>query len=152
MTGGGQLVGYDGSSIANFGFNGDTCDGDLNNPTGRFNYVDQEAGVKMNGALTGHGVCVNPDQWEGEWFALDCLASPFPYPVHLMYADYRSTNPKNRGDGSLLAFVKDNGEGNASDDDEMQVFVYAGPFAGYIEQGTVQGNIQDHTCEEEDEY
>ena len=151
VTGGGKLIGYDGTPIAAFGFNGDTCDGDLNNPTGHFNYVDKEAGVKMNGPLSGHGVCVDPDQWEGEWFALDCLFSPFPYPVHLMYADYRSTNPANRGEGQLLAYVKDNGEGGkASGDDQMQILVYSGPFAGYLEEGFVQGNIKQHTCEDED--
>ena len=152
ITGGGKLIGYDGFDIAAFGFNGDTCDGDLNNPTGHFNFVDQEAGVKMNGSLEAHGVCVDPDQWEGEWLALDCIFSPFPYPVHLVVANYRSTKPRNRGEGQFLAYVKDNGEGGkASGDDQMQILVFSGPFAGYLQEGVVQGNVKDHTCEEEDD-
>lgn len=152
VTGGGQLKdSVTDDRIANFGFNGDTCDGDLNNPTGHFNYVDQDNGVKMNGDLRAHAVCVSPDQWEGRWIAPDCWASPFSTPVHLFYVDYRSTNPKERGEGMAVVYVKDNGEGNKADgSDQMAVYVISGPFDAYQQEGVVQGNIKEHSCEEED--
>ena len=137
-------------AIATIGFNGDTCDGDLNNPTGHFNYVDKNSGVKMNGDLTAYGVCVSEEEWEGEWFAEDCQAAPLPTPVHLFYVNYRSTNPKTPGEGLTTVYVKDNGEGyNASGSDQMAISVLSGPFSGYEQEGVIQGNIKEHSCTEE---
>lgn len=147
VTGGGKLVGEEGH-IASFGFSGDSCAGDLVNPTGHFNYVDKHAGVKMNGDLDGVGRCVTEEQWEGEWFAADCSTceESVGLPSYLVYFDYKSTNPSRPGKGSGLACVKDGGEGPGSKDDVLFVSVFSGPFVDYSQMGVVQGNIQEHPC------
>lgn len=161
VTGGGQLI-DDSGNRADFGLNGNTCGGDIDNPRGHFNYIDQTNGVKMNGDLTASGVCVSQDQWQEEWYKDDCLNGsyyfngiyheghrPFDVPVYLLYANYRSTNPQKPGAGNVRVYVKDNGEGQKADgSDQMDVYVYDGPFAGYHQQGTVQGNIQVLPCDE----
>jgi hypothetical protein len=151
VTGGGQLIDYYGDRVANFGFNGDTCDGDLNNPKGHFNYIDQTHNVKMNGPLISHGTCVSPDQWQGEWYSTYCdlCQNYFEPPVDLFFADYRSTNPQMRGDGEVMVCAKDNGEGQAATSDQIHIEVFSGPFAYYNQTGFVKGNIKAHSCDEE---
>ena len=73
VTGGGQLINHDGDRTANFGFNADTCAGDIKDPRGHFNYNDQGNGVRMNGELKAAAECVSPAQWEGQWFAPACV-------------------------------------------------------------------------------
>ena len=121
-AGGGWLYSDDGSK-ANFGFLFNSCD--LDNPQGTFNYVDRVAGVKMNGELTG-GIEIGP--WD------------------VAVVSYRSTNPKNRGEGQVQVTVVDMGEGTDMHG-WLKVRVLTGPYAGYVKEGTLEGgNIQDYGC------
>ena len=151
VTGGGSVVADDGTKIATFAVNADTCSGDLNAAQGRLNWVDQERGVKMNGTMTAHAVCVSEQDWQGTWVAEDCewCAGSFGYGAELAYFDYRSTNPKAPGSGSGVVCVKDNGEGkNNLDGDRLILTARSGVYSGYGASGLVRGNVQSHGCSE----
>ena len=150
VTGGGSLVAEDGTKLATFAVNADSCSGNVDDARGRLNWVDQARGVKMNGTVRAHAVCVTPEDWQGQWFAPDCewCGGTFGPGAQLAYVDYRSTNPKAPGDGSAVACVKDNGEGSgAVDGDKLILSVYSGVYTGYSMAGTVRGNVQSHVCE-----
>ncbi|MEA2404199.1 MAG: hypothetical protein QOE08_846 [Thermoleophilaceae bacterium] len=57
--------------------------------------------------------------------------------------NYRSTNPRQRGDGTLHIYACDNGEGRGSYD-YLEVQVNSGPFEGYSNSGYTRGNLQAH--------
>lgn len=149
-TGGGTIPSASGNEgeIANFGFNAALCD--LANPAeGNFNYHDKYAaaypgGVKFNGDIVGFVLCDdNPA-------TPDCTVCPedsdgiMPVEAEI---HYRSTNPKNKGEGTAFACVVDNGEGVNEDPEDMgEVEVMDGPYMGYSNGGPVQGNIQAHIC------
>jgi hypothetical protein len=155
VTGGGWVESASGGKLASFGFNADSCIND-GNGLGRFNFHDKNAGVKMNGHITGAWECVEDGPGLG---GLDCkyagsslnLDAP-SYEFSLLY---RSTNPKNPGTGLAEArvSVKDNGEGARAakknlDKDFFSIEVTGGPYAGYTLDGFVRGNIQAHACAE----
>jgi hypothetical protein len=147
-TGGGSLVDGNGNKIASIGFNVDTCSGGLGNPTGRFNYVDMGLGVKMKGDVFAAAHCVSPEDWEGQWIALDCLvcSSLLGLDSHLFYVNYHSTSPVYPGQGELVVCARDGGEG-AGSGNTLFVSVSSGPFESYQRLGTLKGNIQSHTCD-----
>ena len=62
-----------------------------------------------------------------------CIASSF---------DYRSTNPFWRGTGTGQIYACDAGEPGFSSGDTLDISINSGPFNGYSNSGTVQGNIQ----------
>lgn len=158
VTGGGWIPSSgDDSKKANFGFNGNSCDGLAN---GHFNFHDKYAdgfkgGVKMNGEVMEAYECVgdilidNPGCYVGTFpDALDftCYALGFPY--YEIRVEYRSTNPRHRGEGMAIACIRDNGEGaNATSSDEAYISVLSGPYVDYKNSGPVQGNIQSHPCD-----
>jgi hypothetical protein len=161
-----------GATKANFGFNARSCEEGVT--TGNFNYHDKSAGLDYDSGLkggglkmfgdvqlacdcmqegdegdckgTGTGLCaackvvalfLGWDQTEGYITAID--------------AHYWSTNPKIEGEGDLIACVVDNGEGGkAEEDDQIAVKVLSGPYAGYINGGSVSGNVQAYPCPEPD--
>lgn len=115
-------------------------------------------GVKMNGMVTEALLCVpnleNYDEtacWEcnkllggtnengGDYFVLGWTA---------VKAHYVSTNPRARGDGELIACVKDNGEGSKADaEDQILIKALSGPFKGYMNEDDLSGgNIQQEEC------
>ncbi len=57
--------------------------------------------------------------------------------------NYRSTNPRQRGDGTVHIYACDNGEGRGSYD-YLDVEVNSGPFSGYENAGYTRGNLQAH--------
>lgn len=156
VTGGGWIEGkLDPSVKANFGFNGDSCNGPVQ---GKFNFHDKSASLKANGDVTSVANCLEPDA-DGELPAacVACLTYLYENPPSDDYTgegnligvdfSYRSTNPKDPGEGLGYACVLDNGEGyNASFSDVALVAFYSGPYTGYVNGGTVQGNIQEHEC------
>ena len=128
VTGGGWIESTECDGKANFGFVAmmdDSCIPFIY--TGKFNYHDKNAGLKMNGDV--------------EWGDAGLLGG-----WQCFGGTYRSTNPKDPGDGSWCACVKDRGEGinEYGDGDEIKVWAYGGPYDGYYNRGYVQGNIQDH--------
>lgn len=151
MTGGGTIASVSGVSgdKANFGFVGDGCD--PNDVVGELNYHDKNAprfqpgGVKLLGEVVEAGRCVEPGAGTTENRA--CGSCPVNT-AHGITALYRSTNPKRPGTGTVIVCLGDNGEGaNASAPDVALIAVIDGPFAGYFNEGTVQGNVQVHSCE-----
>jgi len=116
---------------ANFGFVA-MLDDDESTPRfiefkGKLNFNDKCAGVKLNGDVK-FAITPGGEEW------------------NLLGGTYRSTNPNNKGDGFWIVMVKDMGEGinEIGDGDEIRIRILSGPFAGYTNQGYVQGNIQAH--------
>jgi len=157
VTGGGWIPSA--SSLggkAIFGFNVDSC-AQHRTGLGRFNYHDKNAGVKMNGYITQAGECV-----DGQGQSVDLLgkaACDHEKPTNLVEPFYKftlyytCTNPKSRKlgkGGQATVFVQDNGEGGnvvvMGDGDYAHIVVDNGPYEGYTNAGTVQGNIQSHAC------
>ena len=150
MTGGGTIPSASGNEaeIANFGFNAARCDA-MNPVEGKFNYHDKyessyEGGVKFNGDIVGFILC------DDDPATNDCTVCPedsdgiMPVEAEI---DYRSTNPKFKGEGTAFACVVDNGEGVNEDPEDMgEIEVMDGPYMGYSNGGPVQGNIQAHIC------
>ena len=143
---------------ANFGFNANSCD-DNWEVSGHFNYVDMDAkdgGVKMNGIVVEVAECERFDSNDDSDLNFACGICKDELnggnEAENFYAakvKYRSTNPKDRGEGYAVACVSDNGEGfNAESADIAAFYVLTGPFQGYMNAGRVQGNIQAHECEE----
>ena len=91
---------------------------------GKLNYYDHNAGVKFNGNVE-WGMQV------GDIFAV-------------FGGTYRSTDPRNPGSGCWKACVTDMGEGinEFGAGDRIKVKVTSGTYAGHINSGYVQGNIQ----------
>ncbi|WP_428265000.1 hypothetical protein [Haliangium sp.] len=128
-TGGGSIDGYAGS--ASFGFNADSCDGDVK---GRFQYNDHDADVKFNGDVDGAGEC---DILGCGTF---CLGGETR-----IGGTYESTNPFAPGSGTFEACVLDIGEGSGLHGNAF-LYVFSGPYAGYATEGLVSGNVQEHGC------
>lgn len=134
-TGGGWIDSTEGDGKANFGFNVTNCEGYVE---GHFNYRDKNAGIKMNGEIVEFKQC-----FFGDCKIFDC--------DYYSIVDYRSTNPKVPGYGQAWICAGDGGEGaNSSELDDVWIYVIDGPYDGYFNFGSVNGNIQQHECVEEE--
>ncbi len=165
VTGGGWIQSADKvpGDHANFGFNGKQCDL-ASPPTGHFNFHDMsapgfEGGVKINGTLADATLCgaaesVPPGAIQATKACNFCASlsdlvpqGVTPQGVYGLDVNYRSTNPSYPGVGAATVCVVDDGEGfNAAASDGAAISITTGPFANYINQGPVQGNIQAHSC------
>jgi hypothetical protein len=134
-TGGGTIPSVSGMSgqKANFGFTAQWCDGTYK---GQFNFHDKDAfgfqpgGVKMSGEVTQAGKEAGGTGGYG------------------ISVSYTSRNPFFPGTGIAYIYVVDNGQGaKATSADSVQLYVDSGPFAGYLNTGSVQGNIRLHDCD-----
>lgn len=148
LTGEGTLVGVDGSKIAAVTLHGDSCAGDLSHPRGGFEYVDQRGGVKLRGELIGLAKCVSESDWQGQWYAEDCLTcvAYLGYGSYLLYGQYTSTHPAVVGAGYVAACVIDNGEGVKAQSDPLLIVALSGPYSGYQQLGNLKGGAQAHDC------
>ena len=143
-TGGGRLEGANGR--ASFGFNGDGCDF----PTsfkGELQYQDHNGGQKLHGEVTFARQCLV----EGDCPVCDPLRIQLGFPLTLgdyeVSIDYDSTNPASPGSGTGTFCVTDNGEGaKAVDSDSAIIQLHSGPYAGYLNFGSIRGNVQQHKC------
>lgn len=155
VTGGGTVHGPSGHDT--IAVNGDSCGSQVK---GEFEYVAHNAEVKMHGGVTAVTQCVvigvdangNPITSCPQCQALVALLNPGQV-FGLGAADfevdvaYRSTNPAFAGNGQAFACVSDNGQGRKSTGEDVAfVQVLSGPFAGYTNFGSVQGNIKHHKC------
>src|SRR5215813_1185887 len=142
-TGGGKLNGVNGR--ASFGFNGDGCD--TANFKGQVQYNDQDGGQKLHGDVVYARQCLV----DGDCPVCDPLRIQLGFPLTLgdyeITVDYRSTNPALDGSGTATVCLTDNGEGaNAVDSDSAIIQVQSGPYAGYLNYGSIRGNVQQHKC------
>lgn len=140
VTGGGSLIGSAGRGTV--AVNADSC-GDA--PKGQFQYVDDDANVRLHGTVVGAGQCV------AGLTTCDCQALVPGFGLgsadYEIVADYRSADLHNAGSGQVIACVSDNGEGSkATGIDNASIHVISGPFAGYNNVGIVRGNVQQHEC------
>ena len=153
VTGGGTIPGVN-DGIANFGFNADSCEGFI---TGRFEFHDRdivayENGVKMNGEVTDAGKCTDQST-DGSVRNSYCETSYYEnalgcFEGYVVDVNYKSTNPRYPGSGAAIACVIDNGEGvNSISSDAVWIHVSSGPYRDYYNKGSVQGNIQSHSCD-----
>jgi hypothetical protein len=158
VTGGGTIpsVKY---GKANFGFNGNSCKGEVK---GNFNYHDKSAwgydypsgGVKLHGSVEKAAKCLDVLDPTTDYAPAFCslVCKKLGLPALGVEVLYESTNPKAPGYGTAWACMRDNGEGAKSYDDQVVIVVKDGPYKGYKNYGKVQGNIQEHGCGEEDKY
>ena len=142
-TGGGKLNGANGR--ASFGFTGDGCD--TTNFKGQLQYQDQDGGQKLHGDVVFARQCLVG----GDCPVCDPLRIQLGFPLTLgdyeVTVDYRSTNPAIPGNGTATVCFTDNGEGaKAVDSDSAIIQVQSGPYAGYLNYGSIQGNVQQHKC------
>jgi hypothetical protein len=118
--------------------------------SGRINYHDMytpgwaNGGVKFTGSVVAAAQCGQPGS------ELICTAI-YGYPrVPFYFAEigYKSTNPKYPGSGIAVVIVADNGQGvQAISSDIAVVQVTTGPYAGYMNTNTIQGNMNSKSCE-----
>ncbi|WP_223669804.1 hypothetical protein [Kangiella shandongensis] len=151
FTGGGHMNSAGGDKNAVFTFNVKKCDG--MDATGKVNYQDQSAidfedigGVKLKAEVTDFGLCTmdlsNPDL-AFECSCLDQYEAQFTY---------ESSNPGAPGSGTGYACFVDTGEGKGNFHGAITAFSLSdGPFDGYLNHGTLNGNVQDHGCPSSDE-
>ena len=146
VTGGGFMDGAGGGK-ANLGFNATQCEL-VGESTGRVNYHDKSAGVKVNGSVLDAGFC-SPDtavvQFTPQGAVIEICSFCFPNEYEVFFS-YESTNPAVPGGGEGLICLRDDGEGQG-DLDNAFVFLYSGVYGGYFNGDTGwQGNIQGHDC------
>jgi hypothetical protein len=179
ITGGGSLVNQEGEKTASFGFNAQDCDetpetGDPSeffNGKGQLNYNNKSEGVKFHAEVREANQCVFGQ--EPSDLGLACIFCAFVIAEEELFGiddfddaqlflaqeefkgiglEYRSTNPKARGEGLAAVCTVDLGEGSNNEGINGFTIVaipdedFGGPFAGYFNYGAVQGNIQMHPC------
>jgi hypothetical protein len=151
VTGGGWIPAkYDEDVMANFGFNGESCKPGVR---GQFNYHDRSDDLKAKGYVTGVIDCsakFAPSECRHCKTAIGEYVDDDNTLIAIQF-DYRSTNPHNPGEGEGFACVIDNGEGvNATSADFAAIGFRYGPYDQYVNKGSVQGNIQEHSCKPAD--
>lgn len=136
VTGGGRIDSvhpYPGE-VAAFGFNATTCDGMLR---GQVTLVDHEYppfSVQLRADVTHAAQC-------------ELLGCGECYEGELVVdASYTSTNQERPGSGILSVCLRDGGEGQDAEDNAF-IRIHDGPLMGYMIEGPVSGNVQEHGCE-----
>lgn len=146
ITGGGWLPSTTGDgSKANLGFVMNTCD--PANVKGHFNYHDLsytpslKAAAKIDGFYQPRvGQCLLSDGTGTTDLAVTCSGPT----QALVVFDYESKNKKEDAAGVGQACVcMDSATFN------MQIAFIDGPYAGYSNEGSVKGNINNHGCDED---
>lgn len=143
VTGGGRLDGVNGR--ASFGFNGDGCGG--TDFKGQLQYQDHDGGQKLHGDVVFARQCVV----DGDCPVCDPLRIQLGFPLttgdYEVTVDYDSTNPAIPGSGTATVCLTDNGEGaKAVDADSAIIQIQSGPYAPYLNFGSLRGNVQQHKC------
>jgi hypothetical protein len=145
VTGGGAIRGLEGERAA-FTVNLDSCD-DVDHPRGSFLYKDKNRGLSVKGELLevrlpGDSIC----DFDGAPASKENTVGAT--------ATWRSTNPKNPGQGTATICMTDNGEGRKADEkDFVSIRLWRDGEAGgapfHVNFGSFQGNIQQHECSED---
>jgi len=149
FTGGGTMHSAGGDSKAVFTFNADSCNED--DVKGNINFHDKSAinfadvnGVKLRGDVVSTYYCsdvvadlnsANPE----------CACDAGYQEVNFTYD---STNQRAPGEGEGVACLADFGEHGGVRGMAI-IQVNSGPYMGYTNIGTVEGNAQRHACPSE---
>ena len=142
-TGGGRLDGANGR--ASFGFNANGCN--IADFSGQVQYNDHDSGAKFNGDVVYARQCIVAEDCP----VCDPLRISLGFPLttgdYEVEVAYRSTNPAQPGQGTARFCFTDGGEGSkATVSDNAIVSVESGPYTGYLNYGTIRGNVQQHGC------
>ena len=152
-TGGGTMPSAGGTQKAVLTVNGDTC-GSI--PKGRITYQDSSSidfgnvgGVSLRADVVKAGLCTGIPDDPNNPALQDCSCPLAPAIV----ANYTSTNPAAPGSGKLyacfLAYRDDTKTGSDKHVVQLRDFrLVGGPFDRYKNIGTMDGNIQTHTCQQ----
>ncbi|MEO2278868.1 hypothetical protein [Pseudoalteromonas pernae] len=146
MTGGGTMASAGGDKNAVFTFNVESCGEEA---SGRVNYIDHSAidfeqvgGVSFNAKVDDFGFCTLG--------AIEDLENGTPCNCENQFEaqfSYDSKNPQAQGEGTGFACFVDTGEGKGNFHGVVTAMnLDSGPYAGYFNAGTMNGNIQTHSC------
>ncbi len=127
-------------------------------------------GLQMTGPVLFVSDCSDPGSqeeadfcagvWEGEpdseiaYLLESCplLGGASSAPVKFFAAIYTSTNSRYPGEGFVFGCVQDNGQGHNAPFKDKAILVVPespnGPYAGYSNSGSVQGNVATYACPE----
>ena len=154
ITGGGKLVNGKGKE-STFTLNANSCSKDNNGNQevkGNITYIDKNCGtpqeaVKLKGEVIKAHACTFTEDGE---FSLACIFCHFyGYDVAVKFA-YTSINPFRPGEGYGIACATDNGQGVNDPPDDAAIGLFGGPFDGYVNWGTIQGNLDKKDCKAEE--
>ncbi|WP_158677931.1 hypothetical protein [Pseudoalteromonas sp. T1lg76] len=146
MTGGGTMASAGGDKNAVFTFNVESCGEEA---SGRVNYQDHSAidfehmgGVSFNAKVDDFGYCTL-DLGAGDPEAAECNCEN-QYEAQFTYD---SKNPQAPGEGTGFACFIDTGTGKGNFHGIVTAMkLDNGPYEGYLNHGTMNGNIQTHSC------
>jgi len=98
---------------------------------------------------TGSGLfCAYPNNplIQGCLVCVGVFGAPLPTKTYGLDVNYTSTNTAFPGTGTASVCVIDNGQGSNASEDQLAIVVESGPYGGYENSGSVQGNISAQTC------
>jgi hypothetical protein len=140
ITGGGALVGSDGTHLATLTLDCEDCSSAGTAASGHFNYVAHQGNAHLHGELFAHVACDPTDGRYADDCLLFCDASLLPG-AHLLYG-------RDDDGGSLAACIKDNGQGQAPPDQAVVIVRPSGAGQGFRRiSAVVQGNFVLHAAE-----
>jgi len=149
VTGGGTMNSAGGSDKAVFTFQADSCDAE--NIKGSINFHDSSAidfedvnGVKFKGEVQSTYYCSNAIA-DLSAAKPTCECAPGYQEVNF---EYDSSNSQAAGDGTGIACLADFGEKGPIKGMAI-VTINSGPYQGYTNAGTLEGNVQQHACKAE---
>jgi len=145
VTGGGTMNSAGGAEKAAFTFHADSCTEGV--VKGSMNLHDKSAidfetlnGVKLKADVTDTYFCSGALDFNAPFCSCD------PGWQEVLF-DYVSTNPDVNGQGNGIACLADFGEKQGADVRGASiVLVQSGPYDGYLNVGTIHGNVQQHEC------
>lgn len=156
VTAGGTLNSKGGAGNAVFTAEAARCDGEI---SGHVNYRDNTAldwqsvgGVAFKADVFDAGLCsdepVSPDGLDDE--TRHCKQDICMGGMYQVEFNYNSTNPQVPGEGVGFACMIDIGEGVKTGSGANGLLnimqLESGPYTGYNNAGTMNGNIQLHEC------
>lgn len=155
-----SVNGGKGMEKAQFSLLGNSCDG-FENSTGSMTYHDKSVfnpngkglGLQFTALVIAVSDCSNPQGSEEAELCADeellevCAQFGSTAPIKFFFANYVSTNKTLPGSGLAFGCVQDNGQGRkALFKDKAFISLEDGPYDGYYNVGTIQGNIQTYVC------
>ncbi len=152
LTGGGTMNSAGGDKNAVFTFNATKCDEE--EVSGQVNYQDLSAidfetigGVALRADITNVGFCTSSLEALAEGKA-ECSCDG-QYEAQFTY---NSKNPGAPGEGTGHVCFFDTGEGKGNFHGAITALsLSGGPYNGYFNSGTINGNLQSHSCPGEKE-
>ena len=130
---------------ATFTGHADSCDSPPNPIKLEVNYDGHDGVTLKSASVTDAGQCAGAFVGAPSTACADCASLELGGAGTLYGADfvYKSKNPNVPGTGTALICVVDT---EPSKPDFGLIFVVSGPFAGYMVDGPLSGNVESHPC------